>query len=179
MTNNNIASDATNSAKNLAQRIAKQLAQEPVEILKDVREQATGEALGKGEQKPQDDDQKPDAAQTGQMQEQDRLKSVRMIEALNRELDDIRKQELFKELQQKIAEGEEVSLQEYPELSMEQKQVLIAQMEAVKQQRALQAQSFKEVPAITSKPSRRFGAGQKQQAQKEQTRVEKPVPPSG
>ena len=53
-------------------------------------------------------------------------------------------------------------------------------MEAVKQQRqqAAYAQSQSGVSESTSKPSRRFGAGQKQQAQKQQTHVEKPVPPS-
>jgi hypothetical protein len=63
---------------------------------------------------------------------------------------------------------------------MEQKQVLKAQMEAVRIQKLkFEIQNSVEVPAIHSKPSRRFGAGQKQEAEKAQTRVEKPVPPSG
>jgi hypothetical protein len=103
------------------------------------------------------------------------------MEALNRELSDIHKQDLFKDLQAKISQGTIVPLEDYPELSMEQKQVLKAQMEAVRTSRRQDAQASKqlEVPAIHSKPSRRFGAGQKQEAEKQQTRVEKPVPPSG
>jgi hypothetical protein len=103
------------------------------------------------------------------------------MEALNQELKDIEKQDLFKDLQGKISEGEAVPLQDYSELSMEQKQVLKAQMEAVKKQKAQAEynQASIEVPGVNSKPSRRFGAGQKHEAEKQQTRVEKPVPPSG
>ncbi len=178
--NSGIASDATKSAKSLAQRIAKQMAREPLEILNDAKEQTTGEELSGQEnsQSGNQEDQKKHVEHQNELA--DKQKSGRLIEALNRELDDIHKQKIFKELQARIAQGEEVPLEEYPELTMEQKQVLLAQMEAVKKQKAIQfAQGFSDVPAIKSKPSRRFGAGQKQQAQKEQTRVEKPVPPSG
>ena len=83
-------------------------------------------------------------------------------------------------MQAKISQGIEIPLDDYQGLSMEQKQVLKAQMEAVKnQQRDADSRAINEVPAIHSKPSRRFGAGQKHEAEKQQTRVEKPVPPSG
>ncbi|HKB88574.1 MAG TPA: hypothetical protein VKC53_02895 [Patescibacteria group bacterium] len=174
----NLAQDTAKSAKNLAQQVAKQLAQEPLEILKNVREQATGEVLS-GQDTPQpnqNNDQRKQIEQQGQLN--DELKSGRRMEALNRELDDIRKQKQFSELQKRISEGEVISLEEYPELSMEQKQVLNAQMEAVKNQIAMQNARVDSSPLFgSSKPSRRFG--QKQAAQKEQTRVEKPVPPSG
>lgn len=175
-----IGSNTANSAKTLAQQIAKQMAQEPIEILKDVKEQTTGEEV-----KPQQgqESQPASSEQSQQVKSQeeqiDRQKSSRMIEALNRELTDIHKQKVFSDLQSRIAQGEEIPLEDYHELTMEQKQVLQAQMEAVKKQRSMQTQEFNEVPVVHSKPSRRFGAGQKQAAQKEQTRVEKPVPPSG
>jgi hypothetical protein len=118
-----------------------------------------------------------------QQKTQDKMKSGRRMEALETELKDIRKQDLFKDLQGKISQGIEVPLEDYSELSMEQKQVLKAQMEAVKQQKLnAKYSSEKSAPAIVSKPSRRFGAqmrGQKAEAEKQQTRVEKPVPPSG
>jgi hypothetical protein len=102
------------------------------------------------------------------------------MQALQSEIDDIRKQDVFKDLQSRISQGLDVPLEDYPELSMEQKQVLKAQMEAYKnQQQASFQANVNEVPAIHSKPSRRFGAGQKHEAEKQQTRVEKPVPPSG
>jgi hypothetical protein len=165
---------------NLAQKITKQIVREPLEILKDVKEQTVGETLNPSvpPQENQSEDQRKlvdDQKELG-----DKMKSGRRMEALEREIEDIRKQDIFKDLQRRISEGEEVYLEEYPELSMEQKQVLMAQMEAVKNQKAAANKNvLTEVPTIHSKPSRRFGAGQKQQAEKEQTRVEKPVPPSG
>ena len=126
-------------------------------------------------QEPQQDQQK---LLEHQQELNDKMKSNRLLDALNRELDDIHKQKIFKDLQARIAAGEEITLDEYPELSIEQKQVLLAQMEAVKKQKAASQNNFSDVPAIVSKPTRRFGAGQKHEAEKQQTHVEKPVPPS-
>ena len=166
------------TAKTLAQQIAKQIAQEPAEILKDVREQTTGtessaEAPNKSRQHETQDKKLEE-----QKNIQDKMKSTRLYEAFQRELDDIHKADLFKELQSRIANGEEIPLEDYPDLSIEQKQVLMAQMEAVKIQRAQTKTEFNEVPVVRSKPSRRWGAGQKTEAEKQQTRVEKPTPPS-
>jgi len=167
------------TAKNLAQQIAKQAVREPLEILKDVKEQTSGEVLNPSKS-PEDQNESQKKIATDQKELGDKMKSGRRMEALQREIDDIRKQNIFKDLQRRISEGEEVPLEEYPELSLEQKQVLMAQMEAVKNQKAAANENvLKEVPTIHSKPSRRFGAGQKQQAEKERTRVERPVPPSG
>lgn len=178
---NKIVSGAAGSAKTLAQQIAAQMAKEPLEVLRDIKEQTTGNPnetspQGMNNQKAEEDRNLKNHAANVAV---DRQKSERLISAFNKELDDIRKQKVFKNLMDRISAGEILPIEEYPELSMEQKQVLKAQMEAVANQRALQSQSFNDVPSIASKPSRRFGAGQKSQAQKEQTRVEKPVPPSG
>lgn len=176
---NGTAKQAGNSARDLAQKIAKQMAREPLEVLKSAGEQVVG-----GEDvHPQENQETGDQKKTSGSQEKllDQMKSGRRMEALNQELKDMHKQELFADLQARISEGEEVPLTDYGNLSMEQKQVLKAQMEAVKaqKQQALDRQDSYEVPSISSKPSRRFGAGQKHEAEKQQTRVEKPVPPSG
>ena len=177
---NNTAKQTGQTAKDLAVKIAKQVAREPLEILKNAGEQAVGSEASKPIEKiPNSSPTKPTEGQENAL---DQMKSTRRMEALNQELKDIQKQDLFKDLQEKISLGEEIPLQDYPELSMEQKQVLNAQMQAVKVQ-MVNAQYANdkslEVPAIHSKPSRRFGAGQKHEAEKQQTRVEKPVPPSG
>lgn len=175
-----LAQDTTKSAKSLAQQIAKQIAREPIEILKEAKEQTTGEETSNLPGKPV-----PEHTETQQKkieeqkQIQDKMKSSRLYDAFKRELDDIRKQDVFSDLQKRISEGEEIPLEDYPELSMEQKQVLKAEMEAIRMQKKVQTETVQEVPAVHSKPSRRFGAGQKQEAEREQTRVEKPVPPSG
>lgn len=178
----NLAQDTTNSAKSLAKQIAKQMAREPLEILKDVREQSTGQELS-GQPDSQHlitpDNQKQPIGHQNELQ--DKMKNSRRMEALNRELNDIHKQENFSDVQRKISEGEEISLEEYPEFSIEQKQVLKAQMEAVKNQIALQNNQGRNVliePA-THKGRQLFNFGKKQSMKNEQTRVEKPVPPSG
>lgn len=174
-----ILSDSSKSAKSIAQNIAHQIAQEPIEILKEAGNQIMGEP-----QIDSTDNQNPKQTDTQTVRKEFEAKRFadRRMQALQNEIGDIRKQEIFKDLQAKISQGEMVPLEDYPELSMEQKQVLKAQMEAVKTQ-MINAEytnnKYSEVPTVHSKPSRRFGAGQKQEAEKAQTRVEKPVPPSG
>jgi len=180
--NTGIASNTANSAKTLAQQIAKQMAQEPLEVLKDAREQTTGETIGQSDgqsARPPEDQQK---LVQNQQELQDKMKGERRMEALDRELDDIRKQEKFSELQKRISEGEEIPLTDYPELSLEQKQVLNAQMEAVRSQIAKQQEasaSGQLVEPGAKKGRKLFNFGKKQSVKQEQTRVEKPVPPSG
>lgn len=172
-----IISDSAKSAKSVAAGIARQIAQEPAEILKDAGEQVRGDTHSEtaGENFKGSDEN------LAVHQANDQATSQRLVKALQKEIEDIQKHDLVSTLQAKISEGTEVALNDYHELSMEEKQVLKAQMEAVRKQNRLQAynQSLGEVPAIHSKPSRRFGAGQKQEAEREQTRVEKPIPPSG
>lgn len=177
----NLAQNTGNTARDLAAQIAKQMAREPLEVLKDAKEQTSGSLPPniKSESAGQNDDQKKLAEQQEKLNDQ--MKSTRRMEALNRELEDIRKQKLFAELQRRIAAGETVALEEYPDLSMEQKQVLKAQMEAVKKQ--IEAQSTQSQNTLVEPASKKgrqlFNFGKKQSMKQEQTRVEKPVPPSG
>ena len=176
---NSIAQNTAKSAQDIAKQIAKQIAQEPSEILRDVKEQ-TGIEIPQQNEFRKNETVNTDNQNLKQAEESDKLKSARMMQALNRELEDIRKQDLFSDLQKRISAGEKIPLEEYITLSLEQKQVLKAQMEAYKiQMQKMENQNYSEVPTIQSKPSRRFGAGQKREAEKQQTRVEKPVPPSG
>ena len=175
------ASQVGQSAKNLAQQFAKQMAREPLEIFKDAKDQVIGGPFTKPEkpQENQSDDQEKLVEHQGQLNDQ--MKSSRRMEALNRELDDIHKQKEFSELQKRISAGETVALEEYPDLSMEQKQVLKAQMEAVKKQIETQKTQGKNalVEPAAKKGRQLFNFGKKQSMKNEQTRVEKPVPPSG
>lgn len=177
----NAAQDATNSAKSLARQIAKQISEEPLEVLKTAGSHVTG-----GEKSGQ-----PETEKAGQNREQnnlaeapreqlENLKSARRIEALNREISDIKRQKLFNDLQRRISNGEEVPLEDFQELSMEQKQVLKAQMEAVK----LQRQNMKTQPSALVEPATKrgrqlFNFGKKTEVKRQQTHVEKNVPPSG
>lgn len=168
------------TTKNLAKVIAKQIAQEPLEILK----KAPSQVLGTPEKSPPTENSSGPSDKTkiierNQNELQDKAKGSRRIEALDRELKGIERDKLFKELQRKISEGQEVYLNEYPSLSMEQKQVLNAQIEAIKA-RNLQSENDNGLIEPTAKKGRRlFSFGQKQAAERQTTRVEKPVPPSG
>jgi len=177
----NPVQNTTKTTKDLAQKIARQIAQEPLEILKDARDQMTGvETTRQPDSQMAGQQVSQQEKLTEQQKIQDHLKATRRMEAFQRELEDIRKQDLFKSLQEKISQGITIPLEDYPDLSMEQKQVLKAQMEAVRNQISKQqasGQNSLEIPV--SKKSRRFGSSQKQEAQKQTTHVEKPVPPSG
>jgi hypothetical protein len=181
----NTAKQTGQTVRDLAQKVARQMADEPLEILKDAGNQVVGneQDVSRQEVRPLDNQNPENQTKTTHQQNQlqDNAKSGRRMEALNQELKDIRKQDLFTDLQGKIAQGVYVPVADYSELSMEQKQVLMAQIEAYQNQKAniKYQDDSNDVPAIHSKPSRRFGAGQKAEAEKQQTRVEKPVPPSG
>lgn len=179
-----LAQDATKSAKSLAQMVAKQMAKEPFEVLKRVPAHVVGAPEATQSQENGSNNQAPTDFKTQKevLESNDKIKSGRRIEALDRELKDIRRERLFKEIQRKIAEGIQVYLEEYPELSLEQKQVLNAQIEAVKAQ-MIQKQNAEQNQGLmepTSKKGRRlFGFGQKSQVKKQQTKIEKPMSPSG
>ncbi|MGA2910925.1 MAG: hypothetical protein ABSE04_03965 [Candidatus Microgenomates bacterium] len=178
---NSTAKQTGQTTRDLAQKIARQIAQEPLEVLRTAKEQVsdTEAPAQPGPEQGQNKNQQRNLQE--QQKLQDTLKTTRRMEALNQELKDIHKQDLFKDLQAKIAQGIEIPLEDYAELSMEQKQVLKAQMEAVKfqKQQAAYAQSQEGFKTPTSKKGRRFGETRKEEAQREQTHVEKPVPPSG
>ena len=128
----NTAKQAGQNTRDLAQKIARQMSGEPLEILKDAGSQVAGvETQIPRENHPQNQNPGDQAKITGRENEQaDKAKSARRMEALNREIKDIHKQDLFNDLQGKISQGVDVPIADYFELSMEQKQVLMDQMEA-------------------------------------------------
>ncbi len=186
---NNPAQKAATTAKALAQQIAKQINDESSEILRTATSQVTGNEKVRSSESVQQAPRTPDEQTkliAHQQELQDKMKASRMMEAFKRELDDIRKQDVFKSLQRKIAEGEQPPIEDYHELSMEQKQVLKAQMEAAiyqkkqaEYQRSLESKTLFSGAKKGRKQGGGGGKGQKGEMEKQQTRVEKPVPPSG
>lgn len=169
-------------AIDLTKKIARQVAQEPLEILKAAGGQLSGEQMDYYKQRLEKDGSAgTNENKTQQLKDKDKVQSSRTLEALDRELKDIHRDKLFKELQQKIAAGQKISVQDFGELTVEQKQVLQAQMEAVKVQRQQQA-LVGDGGLVEPKSKRARGSwmfGNKSSAEKQQTRVEKPLPPSG
>ena len=92
-----------------AKKIAQQVVQESFEVLKDAKEQIVG-----GEQIENHQESKP--VDNSHAELQDKMRSTRRMEAYQRELDDIRKQDVFRDLQRRISEGEEVPVNDYPDI---------------------------------------------------------------
>lgn len=149
-----VIADTTKTTKNLAKQAAKQIAREPFEVLKTAGRQVTGMEAGKSaaQEAPQTADvqkPKPEEVALGQKIKE---KDTRLIQALEAEIKEIRERKAREEEQEKILQAQETKKEEEPKTLVEP---------AAKKGRKL------------------FGFGQKGQAEKLQTRVEKPVPPSG
>ena len=172
--------NTTAQVKQAIKKSVQQLQQEPLELLKAATRQITGEEL-----KPNADPERPQGEKSDSEEpqsDQDYKKKVaeqdgRHLQALESELKDIRRQKLFNDLMRRIQNGEDIPLEEFTELSYEQRDVLKAQIQVVKTHNSQPVTSQLEAPS--TKRGRKMGGGQKGAAKKEQTRVEKPVPPSG
>jgi len=150
---------------------------EPLELLKAARSQISGE------QEEQYYDPAQEAEKQKLQNEQILKQQVdssdqRHLEALQNEMIDIRRQKLFNDLIRRIQEGEDISVEEFQELTHEQRDVLKAHNEAAQKRKANEQNQQSGLVEPPSKRNRRLG-GQRKAAEKQQTRVEKPVPPSG
>jgi hypothetical protein len=146
-----IISSSAKSAKSLAKQVAKQMAREPLEVLR-----AAGTQVGAGERMPPTPPA-PGVSSPKEPSPQDKARieaqGQRQLAALEAEIKDIQK-----------------SREQEAAVKIQQEQAVAAQSQAQE----------KEPPKVPSRPSRRlFGIGQKAQAEKQKTRVEKPLPPSG
>jgi hypothetical protein len=134
-------------AKNLVQTIAKQIAQEPWEILK----QAEGQVTGADEQVQQQE--APVQQEASDNSERDKIRSQRLMQALQAELDEIKKKK-------------------------EQEKLLKAQQEQMAKEEEKKITPPLVEPAV-KKGRRLFNFGKKTQMQRQQTQTERPLPPSG
>lgn len=127
----NTVQSAGKQSKKLAQDAAKKIAKEPLEVLKNVGPQVTGVET----QKPAEDiNVKGKETVTNKKFPSEAelvAKKEKLLAANRNELEAIKKQKTFEDLQEKIMNGEDVFLENYPDLPIEQKQVLKAQMEAI------------------------------------------------
>lgn len=170
--------NTTAQVKQAIKKSAQQMAQEPLELLKSAAKQINPEELGYKDK----NDESEQSTLSNVSQEENYKKQVaeqdgRHLQALESELKDIRRQKLFNELMKRIQSGEDVPLEEFTELSYEQKDVLKAQVEAVRTRNSQPVTN--QLPGLSLKRGRKMSGGQKGAAKKEETRVEKPVPPSG
>ena len=142
-------------AKNLAQTIAKQIAQEPWEILKQGSRQITGvEGVQKGNEQGQKEVNDNSFEENQELiLERDKVRSQRLMQALQVELDEIKK----KKGEEKLLKAREVEL---------------AKEEKKNEEKPL-------IEPLTRKGRQLFNFGKKTQMQRQQTQTERPLPPSG
>lgn len=164
--------------KQAFKKSAKTFTDEPLELLKSARKQVTGEEMPPDNYSDQETSDPQKIADEQEYKERRSEQDGRHLEALESELKDIRHQKIFNDLMQRIQNGEDVPVEEFSELRFEQKDVLNAQIEAVKQRRLNNENATSQLIEPAAKKGRQL-MGQKQSAQKQTTRVEKPVPPSG
>ena len=126
-----IVSDTGKSAKSIAQKVARQVAREPFEVLRDVPSQILSSETSAANisDKTSSSDGKPNlsSGELNKLNQADKVKGKRFLDALESEVKDIQRNNLYSDLMAKIQSGEYVPLENYPELSMEEKQVLKAQ----------------------------------------------------
>lgn len=144
------------SAKQIAINVAKQAARESNEFLKTAGQQvlATPESSREQESNPTRIPQEREAVVDRQQQAP--KKDLSFMNIYKNELEQIRQENLFKELQKRIAEGEEIPLEDFAtQLTSEQREVLKAQMEAVRvRKEAMKKEKSDTIPQIVSKRAR-------------------------
>ena len=182
-----IVSSINKTSKQLAKDTARKIAGEPLEVLKQAGAQVVGqESVSKtsdlntqgaaGEINSQSQSNLPNA-------EEVKKKDLGRIKELEEEAKRIRRDNLFNNLQARISAGEDISLENITELSWEEKQVLQAQIEAVKVRKLQQdAEATGNIVESTARPSRKLGKalkGMKAQLDKLTRKSEIRMPPSG
>lgn len=163
----------------LAQKTAKTIAQEPLEVVKSAGRQVTGlETSGQSMQRPPAG--QSSSPSLNKIDEQKiRERGERVLQALESELKDIRKQKLFDQIQRKIANGEQVNLLSYPELSQDQRETLESQMKVFEAQKANAEANNRTLVEPKTKRPRKFLAGMQGQVDKLKRKTEIRLPPTG
>ena len=180
----NTTQNIVGQIKKAPQDIAKKVLEETSEVL----DEAAGQVLGSKDvnassngsiNNPLGLQESPDFTE----EEKNRRKQADLsrLRELEAEIEKVRIEQEVKELQEKIMRGETVYLENYTDIPIEQKQVLKAQMEVVKQRMTVQTASQDVKPEPSTKPSRRlFGfGGSKKHAEDLQRSTETRMPPSG
>ncbi len=170
--------DTKKTTQQIAQQIAKQMAQEPLEILKQAGKQVSGAETSTSDSAQQLPEEKKEEA-TPELKKKIAVQDQRHLQAYEKEIEDIRREKIFADLQRRITEGEEINLTDFSELTREQIEVLQAQQAAVSARKEEMEKQKPLVEPVSKRSRNLFGGGQKAQAEKQKTHVERPLPPSG
>lgn len=152
-----LVSDVTQSAKNIAVSVAKQVAEESTEIYKQAAAQITGTEQGPSgqtEMSAGSGDPNSEAIQNeAAMSARDKVRSQRLIAALETELKEIENTKKQKSMIQTQQQEQVADRSPWP--------------------------TSKPLEETVQKRGRKMDSGKKSQIQKQQTQTERPLPPSG
>jgi hypothetical protein len=170
--------------KQLGSHVVKQMATEPLEVLKSAGSQVTGsEARSSRPAKERDIPakdlinlesnalKKSKTKGASKSKQQLDSESRKLLETNRQELEMIRKQKVYEDISKRIAQGEDVPLENITELTIEQKQVLKAQKEAIKKRAEMENQE-KPLVVPQSKKSRGLMPGMKGKLERMKTKRE-------
>ena len=149
----NIGSDSVKTAKQVALKIAKQIAREPLEMGKTTRDSLLNIEGSKVQTSPTIENLPQEQIITLEEKNKMETKKRNMMQALEKELADIRQQ---KKLKDEVEKQEEIRVKNKEELGKSQETI-----------------------GVSSKPSRRIGAGIKGHLQRLTKSTETRMPPSG
>lgn len=153
--NNSIKKGVGRSAKSIAQQVAKQAVREPLEVAKTAGRQVAGvEVQGTQVLSQPRPETQATAQPTVENEQKIKERGKRTLEALEKEMEDIRRQ-------RKVKEQEELKAE---------------QVRSVQEEKKQKPESLSEV---SSKPSRKFVAGMKGKLSRLKRKTELRLPPTG
>lgn len=166
-----VGKKAKKGIQDLAQGSFEKIKQEPGEVVRSAGDQLTG--LESSPSKvPSEASQ---VAEEKRKEEKDKQKSERLMSAHQKELQDIKKAEVFRETQKKIQQGEAVNISAIPGLSEEQKSILRAQRETLEESRKKQKEATEKSKGVvepSTKRKRGIFQKAKSKVQQMKTRIE-------
>ena len=153
----NVTRQIKKTAKDEARKVARQIASEPFEIIREASRKSVGvEIFPDSEQQKKDPDSKQvDKSKEENIKKEDEAKKIRLHAAYIRELEDIKKEKKLSELQEKIQLGEDITQADLEGLSIDERQVIVAQIEVMQTRKAAQkAKDDNRLVIPQSKPKR-------------------------
>ena len=168
------------SGKKIVRQAVRQVAQEPLEIAKSVGGQVTG-VEGQGTRRPGQsipETQGP-VQPTVEDEQKIRQRGERILEALEAEIEEIRRQKVFKEVQRRITAGEVINLTNIVELSSEQKRMLAVQMQLVQANKQKEEKVKNPLVEPGTKRGRNILEGMKGKVSRLRKKTELRLPPTG
>ncbi len=180
----NPAQKITSQIKTVPQDVVRRVADETLEVLGDAKSQVLVSKDKPNNSQMDDGDflgLKGDYSFSEEERNRQKQADLSRLRELESEIKKVEMEKTVRELQEKIMAGEVVYLENYPGIPIEQKQVLKAQMEAVRQRLEDRQQVSQPKPEPSTRPSRRFlgFGGSKKRVEDLQRSTETRMPPSG